>query len=648
MNTSYNLDNEALTKILLLQNMIGQLPSERAVFEFVARGVSYLPGVAAVDFLLGNTGFENSPTPAALTYPVQMNNEIFGYVQLQLNDTALFEGYRAYIGNLCFMMAAVVQRFRRAEAERDRQLELERRVEQRTEELALQIVETQSAMNRLEEQKERLAVTLRSIEDGVITTDNKGRILSLNRAAEKFTGWRATDAIGLPLSRVYRLQLEDGNTGFTTAEAMTDSPELLSQGKLTDQDGHELIVSHLMSPIHDHNSQQVGLVVVFRDITRQMTMRDRLERIARLDSVGVLAGGIAHDFNNLLSGLFGYLEMAQNTSDIDEIRSLLNKTSSVYERAKNLTGQLLTFSRGGAPVLKTGNLEKVVRDAASFALSGANVSCEFDIAKDLWHVAFDEHQIAQVIDNIVINAKQAMAQSGRIQVTMRNTTMVARNHDTLPADEYVQISIQDFGQGIPDSIRSRIFDPFFTTRKEGSGLGLSTSHSIIQKHGGAIEVESRPSEGTTFHIFLRASNATPKSASVAPARFHVGSGTVLVLDDEAFLRDISSAMLKSMGYHAVCFSDGPEVLEYLHSLSDADRGKVVAGLFDLTIPGGSGGAEIVDALRQMLGDRFVAIAASGYSAGDVMSNPMEFGFTTSLPKPFRKKNLSDLLNKYLS
>jgi PAS domain S-box-containing protein len=492
----------------------------------------------------------------------------------------------------------------------------------------------------LAEEKERLAVTLRSIADGVIAADNTGEIRTLNRAAEEYTGWSVDDAAGKPLDTVYKIEpieLKDS--------AAPPDDRTTGQWKLKSRRGSELIVSQRTSPIYDRESQKIGTVIVFRDITRQFEMREQMERIARLDSIGVLAGGIAHDFNNLLSGLFGYLEMATESDSISEIRDYLEKSNGVYERARNLTGQLLTFSKGGAPVLEVGDIGKVVRDAAMFALSGANVGASFDILEDLWPVAFDAHQMAQVVDNIVINAKQSMVRSGQIRIAVNNVELEDGRVAALLAGKYVHVSVQDSGSGIPQSMIQRIFDPFFTTRKNGTGLGLATSFSIIQRHGGAMDVESEVDKGTTVHLFLPVSAESMKMDQMSADIHHQGNGTVLILDDESFILDIGKKMLGSMGYDVVCFETGNEVIDFIRQKATAKKSPIVAALFDLTIPGGAGGAEIIDEVRELLGD-IAIFAVSGYSAGDVMSNPAVYRFTDSLPKPYRKKDLARLLEKY--
>ena len=728
-----------------------------------------MPGVAAVDFRIG----KQIPTPGAEIdehlFRVQINDEVFGFLIARLNRPDAFEPYRSYVGNLCFMMAAVLQQHRRTEVERDRQQELERRVGERTKQLAQQVVETQAAMGQLNEEKlrarhylevseaiiveldaegdiavinqrgaellgwtseeligknwfeialpeesvdsikelfrqgisgdvdpveyyeneiqcrdgssrfvvwhnvvrrnsegkvfrmlcsgtdvtlrkrmetalaeekERLAVTLRSIADGVIATDNTGMIRTLNRAAEEVTGWSSNDAVGKPLADVYRLE----PIGSKESLVPLDDRQV-GQWKLKSEHAGEIIVSHRASPIYDHDSRKIGTVIVFRDITRQFEMREQMERIARLDSIGVLAGGIAHDFNNLLSGLFGYLEMAAESESISEIRTYLEKSNAVYERARNLTGQLLTFAKGGAPVLEVGDLGKVVRDAATFALSGSNVGSSFEIEEKLWPVAFDANQMSQVVDNVVINAKQAMERSGQIRIVVSNLEMESGRVATLRAGKYVQVSIQDSGPGIPPSMIQRIFDPFFTTRKNGTGLGLATSFSILQRHGGAIDVRSEVDRGTTVFLYLPITGELMKSVHAPEEIQHEGKGTVLILDDEPFIRDIGSRMLKSMGYEVMCFETGDEVINYIQQLSEEEIHQIVAAMFDLTIPGGTGGAEIIGRVRALVGD-IVIFAVSGYSAGDVMSTPAAYGFTDSLPKPYRKKDLARLLEKH--
>lgn len=512
------------------------------------------------------------------------------------------------------------------------------------------ITERKKTERTISEERERLLVTLHSIGDGVITTDTNGAIVLINRVAEKLTGWKQIEAEGKPLDQIFTIINE--NTRYpieNPVEKVLSSGqiiELASHTLLISRNGTERIIADSGAPIKDNDSKTIGVVLVFRDMTEKNKLLSNIQRIDKLDSIGILAGGIAHDFNNLLGGIFGYIDLARERCDTDKTASsYLDKALLVYERAKNLTLQLLTFSKGGEPKLKTGHLGKLVKDNATFVLSGTKVNCSFAIAPDLFLCDFDENQIGQVIDNLIINAQQAMPMGGTISITINNISFTGSNHPTLENGDYIRISISDTGVGIQQDLLKHIFDPFFTTKQQGNGLGLATSYSIIQKHDGSIEVESIPGKGTTFHIFLPASKKEKINQFSHSVVRHKGHGTILVMDDEDFMREIVGRMLATMGYTIIEAKDGNEAIQLCEET--LRQGKTIrAAFFDLTIPGGMGGKETILKFREHYSS-IPVFASSGYSQDPAMARPAEFGFTDSIRKPFKKVELAELMNKHL-
>jgi PAS domain S-box-containing protein len=386
-----------------------------------------------------------------------------------------------------------------------------------------------------------------------------------------------------------------------------------------------------------------GSIIDITDRKRQEEERRNLEQqltqSQKIESLGVLAGGIAHDFNNLLGGIFGYIDLANEETTDKSVQSHLSKALSTIDRARGLTQQLLTFAKGGAPVKKTGPLFPFVHDTVQFALSGSAISCSFTVPHDLWPCNFDANQLGQVIDNMVINALQAMPMGGRLHLSAANITIDKNEPVSLPEGSYVKISLRDTGVGIPGEIMSRIFDPFFTTKQKGSGLGLSTCFSIISRHGGRITVESEPGKGTTFHIYLPASPGAIADVPQEPAAIVKGTGTILVMDDEEVIRDTTIDVLDLLGYAVVTAKNGQEACDIF---SKEPKSFFRAVILDLTVPGGMGGKETAGAIRKM--DPSVPIfVSSGYADDPVMSNPGDFGFTGSISKPFRIADLSKML-----
>ena len=260
--------------------------------------------------------------------------------------------------------------------------------------------------------------------------------------------------------------------------------------------------------------QAIAFANISRDISDRKSMEREMIKNQKLESIGLLAGGIAHDFNNLLTGIAGYVSLAQaRVSPEGEVGKHLAEAEKATFRARDLTNQLLTFSRGGTPVKKTVDVGDLIRDSAGLALTGSNVRCDIVPSPDLWHVDVDEGQISQVMNNLLINACQAMPGGGVIQVSSRNVTLGINEQPPLVEGRYVRVSVKDHGIGIPGEHLPKIFDPYFTTKQKGNGLGLATSYAIIKKHEGNITVESKLGVGATFHIYLPASrnkNASQK------------------------------------------------------------------------------------------------------------------------------------------
>ncbi|MEI9949999.1 MAG: PAS domain S-box protein [Pseudomonadota bacterium] len=367
-----------------------------------------------------------------------------------------------------------------------------------------------------------------------------------------------------------------------------------------------------------------------------------MERTAKLESLGVLAAGIAHDFNNLLGGLFGHLDLARAQLDASSAaRSHLDLAHAAFERAKALTGQLLAFAKGGTPVRQVGSLAACVRQCAEFALSGGNVTAELDLDPDLWDAEFDSNQISQAFDNILINAKQAMPAGGTLHIRARNVVAEHGPALELAQGRYVKLSFADQGPGISTAISSRIFDPFFTTKALGSGIGLTAAYAILKKHAGHIDAESPLGAGATFHVWLPATVDQPRNVQSRPQHTPRGQGLVLVMDDDDIVRHVAGGILKHLGYDPILTCDGAEALERTRRLV-AEGKQLRAAVLDLTVRAGAGGRDTAGPLSDLV-PGLPIIASSGYSDDPVMADPAQFGFSASLPKPFRLSELGDLL-----
>lgn len=382
------------------------------------------------------------------------------------------------------------------------------------------------------------------------------------------------------------------------------------------------------------------------DITDRRQAEEGHVRIQKLESIGILAGGIAHDFNNLLTGILGNLSLAlMHLNPEDKIFRWLVNAENASLRAQELTYKLLTFSRGGAPVKRAVSITKLLMDSVGFALSGSNVKIEFSIPDEIWAVNADETQIHQVISNLTINAIQAMPDGGIIRAGCENAVIQEDNPLHLEQGNYVKITINDSGKGIPDELQKKIFDPFFTTKENGRGLGLSICYSILKRHNGIITVESRPGAGTTFALYLPACFEKIEGEE-EERKTLTGIGRILLLDDEEIIIQTASVMLKALGYEVEIARHGTEAIEKYMTAKETGK-PFDAVIMDLTIPGGMGGRDAIKNLRR-INPAVKAIVSSGYSNDPIVAEYKDYGFMGTLSKPFGMQELSEVLHRVLS
>jgi len=503
---------------------------------------------------------------------------------------------------------------------------------------------------KLKENEQLLATTLRSIGDAVITTDVNGSVTFMNPVAESLTGWRQKDAVRRPLKDVFNII--DEHTGEQIEDPVTRvlrdgvAVGLANNTVLIARDGTKRSIDDSGAPIKDCKGNIMGVVLVFRDITEKRRAERELLKADKLESLGVLSGGIAHDFNNILTSILGNISIARMFAKPgDKIFERLEEAENDCMRARVLTQKILTFSRGGAPIMKTAFISELLRDSASFALSGSNVRCEFSIPDDLWRIEVDEGQIAQAISNLIINASQAMPGGGVINLLAENIVVDEKQGIPLNNGGYVKISVTDHGIGIPKEHFQQIFDPYYTTKRGGSGLGLAIAYSIVKRHNGYIDVKSIPGKETTFSIYLPASPKEALAEKESGEKIRGGKGKILVMDDEKMIRDVVGDMLGILGYEAEFAKDGAEAVE-LYKKAEQSVRPFDAVIMDLTVPGGMGGKEAVRKLAE-IDPEVKAIVSSGYSDDPVMADFRKYGFSNVVAKPYNIKELGDALYEVL-
>ena len=515
------------------------------------------------------------------------------------------------------------------------------------------ITERKRAERILRNNEEHLRTTLDSIGEGVISTDSEGMITRMNRAAERLTGWTPsadtthfTQTLNLP---------DPEDTAFVgnLPIAIRDHDDIVESTRkmtLIAKDGHRHLITLSASPIRNQEGRTEGMVLVFRDVTERVRIEDELERMQRLESIGTLAGGIAHDFNNVLMGIYGNISIArQRLPKGHPALSPLEQAEKSMNRATRLSTQLLTFARGGEPIKQTVELDSLVEDIVRFDLSGSNVRPVFSIPEGTWTADVDKGQMQQVFSNLTINAREAMPDGGQLHVGFQKIHPANGSTTDQGPDRLIKITVQDEGTGIPSQFIKRVFDPYFSTKKTGSGLGLATTYSIINKHNGQIDVQSTPGQGTLFTILLPASPAqvvTDSSPRIQAQTAYPSTAKILIMDDEEMIREVMTESFEDAGFQVETAKDGHEAIrKYERSLHENHPFDLL--IMDLTIPGGMGGKETIKEILA-LDPEARAIVSSGYAGDPVMANHTRYGFKAVAVKPYPMDKLLETVRKVLA
>ena len=503
------------------------------------------------------------------------------------------------------------------------------------------ITEQKLAEEAVRESEERYRLLFQESRDAIYITTRDGKFFDINNSGLNLFGYTKEEITELnpnqifadPEDRIkYQKSIED-------QEFVRDYPV-----KLRKKSGERMdcLVTSTIRRSNENNI--IGYQGIIRDITEQKRMEAELQKIDKLESLGIMAGGIAHDFNNLLTTITNNISLVSITGD-NKLLELLKDSKIACNHARNLTHQLLTFSEGGAPIKKVSYIGNLLKDSSSFALRGSNIRFTYAIPPDLWPVEIDEGQITQVMHNLVLNATQAMTEGGTIDIRAENIKEGTKDMLSLEHKKYIKFSIKDRGIGITKEHIKKIFDPYFTTKKDGSGLGLASTYSIIKNHGGDIDVSSEPGSGTVFHVYLQASeNKLPvkEKKTANPVR---GTGKILLMDDEQSVRKTVQRMLNYLGYEVEISSNGEEAIDlYKNAIKSRHPFDVI--IMDLTIRGGMGGKETINKLLK-IDSGVKAIVSSGYFNNPIMADYKKHGFCGVIPKPYEMEELNSLLQSII-
>ncbi len=526
-------------------------------------------------------------------------------------------------------------------------------------------IENERTSAALQQETERLRVTLGAIADAVIATDARGLITLANPVAERLLGWRSAELQGRLLTELFEVRKPQpgdpspphprGSASDAVAHVLRTGETLLSHRHVwaLTHNGTRIHAANSTAPIRDAAGRIIGVVRVFRDLTAEDRLQAEMVKAEKLEGLSVIAAGIAHDFNNILTAVLGNVSVARAMlgTGHDELGARLREAEAAGVRARELTAQMLTFTKGGAPIKQLARLDEIVRESVSFALHGSRTRADILVPDDLPPVEADSGQISQVMQNLALNAAQSMPDGGTLSV--RGCTRAVNGSESLPVPvgEYVEISFRDEGEGIPPAIRGKIFDPFFTTKSGGTGLGLATAYGIIRAHGGCIDVESAAGKGSTFRVLLPASADRAPERKVTVRIPHFDSRQrrgvrVLLMDDDEHVRPIAGRMIAGLGYEVELSVDEAAALACFRAAREAGRPFRIAVL-DLTIPGGPGGLSAVRRLREE-DPELLTIACSGYISDEVRADCQRLGFTSILAKPYRVHEMAAALDQVLA
>jgi PAS domain S-box-containing protein len=476
----------------------------------------------------------------------------------------------------------------------------------------------------------------------IVILDNNDRVVDFNKEFGRLFGYSENEAIGNQINDLivpYDLQDE----GWQATEDVAGGKQIEFETVRTDKSGRKFDVNVIGKPILI-GKNQLAVYGIYQDISERKRAREELQKIARLESIGIMAGGIAHNFKNLLAS------MALNTGFIkampEKAGLFAEKIEKSIEAATKLATRFQTFSTGSEPSIKPVHLANLVEDAASIALSGTNIDYTLDSDCET-SVEVDPQQMNEALTNLMINASESMPQGGLVRLKCENININEDYEQNLKPGKYLKVSIIDEGKGIPQEYLQKIFEPFFSTKVGGHGLGLSAAHLIVRKHEGAITVDSEVGRGSVFNVFLpviktRKKRRRKHKTAESPKK----SGRVLFMDDEPEIRESMADMARILGYEIITARNGEEAIEKYEQSKEKSK-EFDAVVLDLTVRGGMGGEETLNRLKK-IDSKVKAIVFSGHSTKPIIANYRKYGFVAKMEKPITMDEFAETLNQVIA
>ena len=511
------------------------------------------------------------------------------------------------------------------------------------EELEGELLRTRNQLDQLLSSSPAITYSCKITDKGIVPTFTSANVTNL-------LGYELTECLkdtSWWLNNLHPSEREDVLLEMNRVIFESSRNGFAHQYRFRQKNGSYIWVHDEFNIFRDKSGKAEKIVGSWLDISKRKKMEEEVMRAQKLESIGVLAGGIAHDFNNFLTVILNGIFYLEETCDGDEVsKTVMEDMKNVVEKAKTVSSELLTFSRGGAPVKEVTSIATLIKNNIEFFLSGSNVKANIDIDKGLWAAEADAGKIVQALSNTVLNAVHAMPDGGTLEVKASNE--IIKDSPDLPIEKgkYIRISILDHGSGIENDALSKIFDPYYTTKSKATGMGLTTAYSIIKHHEGQIDVNSEPGKGTEVIIHLPAYDIEPALKEEITEHAMTEGLKLLFMDDEKRLREIVSKLLRLSGHKVAEAANGSEAIQQFEEAMNSGK-PFDAVILDLTIPGGMGGKETIEKLLEF--DSTVkAIVASGYSNDPVVANFRDYGFSGSLQKPYMVEDLIDKLNEILA
>jgi PAS domain S-box-containing protein len=502
---------------------------------------------------------------------------------------------------------------------------------------------------QLREREQWLDATLGSIGDAVVTTNREGIIEYLNPVAGLLSGHDPSAILGKPLGDVLNIVNQEGNPALELLAKVLQERQVVSPATIhyvVNREGQKTPVNLTASPLHDPRGRGSGAVLVLRDISRVTDLEKQLRQSQKMQAISTLAGGVAHDFNNILSSIMGYAELSMRHVPRDgPLSGHLSQIICASSRAADLVNQILTFSRQTEEEQQSTKVQPVIAEALKFlkATLPATIEIRTEVDETAGTILADPTQIHQVVMNLCTNAYHAMRENGGVlEVGFDTVTRGENGHELAPGD-YVRLTVSDTGCGMDHETMSRIFDPYFTTKPvgEGTGLGLSVIHGIVEAHQGAISVKSRPGKGTRFEVLLPVHGRAEVSSSMAEDIAPTGDERILFVDDEEPIAMMIGELLEFYGYQVTCLTSSTEALE--HFRNDPARYDLV--ITDQTMPKMTG-CDLAGELTRIR-PQIPIILATGISETMFPGKAEERGIRRMVRKPFVGKEFAQVIRQVL-